>query len=106
MYSDFNKNVGKRINENRKLLRLSREKFSEMIDISPQFLAEIETGKKGMSTVTLLKICRGLGVSSDYILTGNPDCSEKVVLDMLSELDEHQLSKAKELLRVFVSAVK
>jgi len=106
MKSELNKIIGNRIRDNRKILQLSREKFSERIDISPQFLAEIETGKKGMSSVTLLKICQGLGVSTDYILTGDSNDREQGVLNMLSELDEHQFSKAKELLRIFVSAVK
>ena len=106
MKSEFNLNTGDRIREKRKLLQLSREKFSEMIDISPQFLAEIETGKKGMSSATLLKICSGLGVSTDYILTGNLDNKMNGILNILLELNDAQLLKAEELLRLFVSAMK
>ena len=106
MKSEMNKEIGNRIRENRKLLQLSRERFSEMIDISPHFLAEIEAGKKGMSSVTLLKMRKGLGVSADYILTGDSNDKEQGILNMLSELDDYQLSKAKELLGIFISVLK
>ena len=105
MKSGFNENVGNRIREKRKLLNLSREKFAEMIDLSPQFLAEIETGRKGMSSMTLLKICNGLCVSADYILTGNSGGDSSEIVGMLSTLNEHQTAQAGELLRVFVTAI-
>ena len=77
-----------------------------MIDISPQFLGEIETGKKGMSSLTLQKICNGLCVSADYILTGNSDADLSDVLNMLSTLNNKQILQAEELLRVFILAIK
>jgi len=106
MKLDFNKNIGNRIREKRKLLSLSREKFAELIDLSPQFLAEIETGRKGMSSMTLLKICNGLCVSADYILTGNSGGDSSEIANMLSTLSEQQTTQAEDLLRVFVSAIK
>jgi len=106
MKSEFYKNAGIRIKEKRKLLNLSQEKFAEKIDLSPQFLAEIETGRKGMSSATLFKICNGLCVSSDYILTGNEGADPSAIIDMLSILNEKQAAQAEELLRVFISAVK
>ena len=106
MKIDFNVNVGNRIREKRKQLNLSREKFAEIADLSPQFLAEIETGRKGMSSMTLLKICNGLCTSADYILTGTSGGDSTAITDMLSTLNEHQTTQAGELLRVFVSALK
>ena len=49
--------VGKRIRRIRSQLELTREQFAEQVGISPQFLAEIENGKKGMSADTIFKIC-------------------------------------------------
>ena len=62
--------IGKRVRRQRENLSLSREQFAERIDISMQFLAEIENGTKGMSAETLYKICDRTGVSSDYLLFG------------------------------------
>nr|WP_317359446.1 helix-turn-helix transcriptional regulator [uncultured Tyzzerella sp.] len=63
--------IGARIKEQRKKLNLTRETFSEKISISPQFLSEIENGKKGMSIETLYKICNTFNISADYLLFGN-----------------------------------
>lgn len=62
--------IGKRIRQQRTQLSLVREDFAEQVGISPQFLAEIENGKKGMSAETLYKICDRFGFSADYILLG------------------------------------
>ena len=38
--------VGKRLRRIRSQMNLTREQFAENVGISPQFLAEIENGKK------------------------------------------------------------
>lgn len=60
MKKDFNIEMGARIKAKRLNLRYTRETFAELVDISPQFLADIEYGKKGMSFTTLKKICKCL----------------------------------------------
>ncbi|MBE6812263.1 MAG: helix-turn-helix transcriptional regulator [Ruminococcaceae bacterium] len=65
-----NAEYGKRIRNIREYQHLSREKLAEMSNISTQFLADIETGKKGMSVVTLHKICTALHTSADSIVFG------------------------------------
>lgn len=66
-----NISIGERIKTQRQKLNLTREIFSEKINISPQFLAEVENGKKGISIETLYKICDTFNISSDYLLFGN-----------------------------------
>jgi len=41
-----------------------------MTFVSPEFLYEIECGKKGISAIALYNICKALKVECDYILTG------------------------------------
>ena len=62
--------VGKRIRKVRMQMELTREQFAEQVGISPQFLAEIENGKKGMSADTLYKMCNAFNLSADYIILG------------------------------------
>lgn len=50
---------------------MTREKFSEMIDISEVFLRQIERGERSLSIKTLRKIVKFTGCSTDYILFGN-----------------------------------
>lgn len=63
--------IGKRLRKQREKLNMTREEFAEKACISPQFLAEIENGKKGMSVTTLYKICSIHNLSSDYLLFGH-----------------------------------
>lgn len=62
--------IGKRLRRQREKMNMIREEFAENAGISPQFLAEIENGKKGMSVDTLYKICHSFNLSADYLLFG------------------------------------
>ena len=63
--------VGERIRKIREALKMNREKFSEMIDISDVFLGQIERGERSLSTKTLVKIVKFTGLSADFILFGD-----------------------------------
>lgn len=73
--------IGIRIKYIRELNHYTREELVEYADISSKFLYEIENGQKGLSATNLLKICKALEVSCDYILTGNckARCNEELV---------------------------
>lgn len=62
--------MGKRIAMRRKSLRLSQEELAELADVSPQLLSTAERGTKAMRPENLLKLSAALGVSTDYLLTG------------------------------------
>ena len=93
--------IGNRLKEQRILLKLTREQFAEKINISPQFLAEIENGSKGMSAETLYKICYNCGISANFLLLGKEHYSlessnlEKIIADIPSKylplVDEYVL---------------
>jgi transcriptional regulator with XRE-family HTH domain len=84
--------IGHRIREKRDYLGISRETFSEIIGISPRFLAQIESGQRGMSFPTLCKICEGLKVSSDFILMGKEGKNDVSNLtEILSNMDAKYL---------------
>lgn len=62
--------VGKRITERRKKLGWTQEDLAEKGDLTPQFVSYAESGKRAMRPENLLKISSALGVSADYLLTG------------------------------------
>lgn len=66
-----NLEVGERIRNIREDLKMNRERFSEMIDISDVFLGQIERGERSLSLKTLFRIVSFTGVSTDFILFGN-----------------------------------
>lgn len=47
---------------------LTREQLSEILDITPKFLGDIESGSRGMSNNTLVKIANFFSVTTDFIL--------------------------------------
>ena len=62
--------VGLRITERRKRLGLTQEALAEKADVTPQFVSYAESGKRAMRPENLLKLANALGVSADYLLTG------------------------------------
>lgn len=66
-----NVEIGNRIRSIRENMSMSREKFSEMIDISEVFLGQIERGECSLSLKTLTNIVAFSGSSADFILYGN-----------------------------------
>ena len=65
-----NVEIGERIRTIREDMSMSREKFSEMIDISEVFLGQIERGECSLSLKTLSSIITHTGNSADFILYG------------------------------------
>lgn len=49
----------------------TRKELSQRSGMSSKFIYEIETGRKGFSARTLLRLSEIFGVSCDYILTGD-----------------------------------
>lgn len=70
MQDELKSVIGKRVRSQRVALGLSREKFAEFAEIHPQFLSEIEHGRKAMSVESLYKVCLALNISPEYILFG------------------------------------
>ncbi len=87
--------IGKRIRELRRSLNETQQQFSEAVNITPNFLSELETAKKGLSCETLYNICENRKVSADYLLFG--DKSEttppsEIIINCADKMDKHDLS--------------
>lgn len=66
----FLQNIGARIVERRKHLGLTQEELADKGDLTAQFISYAESGKRAMRPENLMKISTALGVSTDYLLTG------------------------------------
>ncbi len=62
--------IGKRIKIKRKELNLTQEKLSELIDVSPSYISEIERGSSICSLATITNISITLNTSLDYLVLG------------------------------------
>ena len=64
--------VGMRVWNYRTQRGLSREKLAERLDISPQYVSDIEQGKKCMSMSIFVEMSQVLGVGLDFLAHGTP----------------------------------
>ena len=101
-YSAKNDNmlVGERIRNIRENFHMSREKFSEMIDVSEVFLGQIERGERSLSIKTLKKIVDYTGFSADFILFGNIEDNDDIskINHILSKCSDDTLKYIYELI--------
>lgn len=80
-YNQEDINIGERLRTIRENMKMTREEFSEKIDITDSFLGQIERGERALSVKTLRKVVRYTGVSADYLLFGkntNNNTIEKI----------------------------
>ena len=63
--------MGERVRNLRESMFQSRERFSEMVDISEVFLGQIERGECSISVKTLANLVSYTGSSADFILFGD-----------------------------------
>ena len=80
-----------RIRKAREDLGYTREKIAEKLDVSVSYLAELERGRTGISVKMLIKVCKVLGLSADYVLFGSERSEDSNRLDAIHRIDEKYL---------------
>lgn len=84
--------MGKRIMDRRKKLGLTQEALAEKSELTTQFVSYAESGKRGMRPENLMKMAAALGVSTDYLLTGDIIDKDKLLLsEKLDRLTPQQV---------------
>ncbi|MCM1082306.1 MAG: helix-turn-helix transcriptional regulator [Clostridium sp.] len=76
---------GNSIKKRRKNLGIHQYELAERLDISPNHLSSLETGKTKPSFDLLCKLCIELDVSPDYLMLGSmhPDNVPQNIMDKL-----------------------
>lgn len=81
--------IGKRIKIKRKELNMTQEKLSEIIDVSPSYISEIERGSSICSLATISKISQTLDANLDYLVFGiNKSNSTNTFNELLKNIPE------------------
>lgn len=86
--------MGKRIAACRKQLNISQENLAEQTELSVQAISTAERGTKALRPDNLLKISRILGVSADYLLSGETtedNLQFSAIADKLKTLSDEQV---------------
>ena len=98
--------LGKRIRDERLLLRLTLEKVAEKIDKSINFLGQIERGEAKPSIETLVDIANALGTTVDYLLSDsvkiNNNDFEREMGALLKQIDEKEKTFILDILRRYI----
>ena len=81
----INKQIGARIKAAREASEHTQEQFAEKVDLSIQHVSNLERGIAGPSIDAVIKMCKVLGVSCDYLLLGHS--GKKDVSKVESKLD-------------------
>ena len=72
--------MGNRIYDRRKQLRLTQESLAEAAGITPQTVSAAELGKKALRPENIINICSALDISPDYLLLGRISGEDKSLL--------------------------
>ena len=83
------KEIGKRIKIRRKEANLTQEKLSEIIDVSPSYISEIERGSSICSLATITNIADTINASLDYLVLGiTENNADTVFTNILKSIPE------------------
>ena len=97
--------MGRRVRLRREFLGLSRDELANLVDVSSQFIADIEYGHKGMSIQTLYKMSRALHISADYFLAGKvyPETQRfrEEIHSTLEKCSKEQLKSVSQIVRIY-----
>lgn len=96
----FAQEMGMRVREARKERRLTIEQLAERAELSPQYLSEVERGKKILGSERLRNVSLVLGKSTDFFIhgVGGADPRRANILEDLVALRPLDQEQAVELL--------
>lgn len=81
--------LGQKIRDLRTLHHFSQADLAELIDVSTNYIGQIERGDRKPSLETLVSLCNVLDTSMDYILSDSLTTNEdQLIRDIISKLQD------------------
>ncbi len=106
MKKEINIQIGEQIKQAREAARWTQEQLAEAIEVSPQYISDLERGVVGISIPTLKRLCIHLGVSSDRILfDSQTEQFSAAIGAKCRSLSDSQFRMVMEIIDRFVAAV-
>lgn len=65
------KSMGRKIKEQRIKKNISQEQLAEIVDVTPSYISNLESGNRSASLKTTLDIVNALDMSFDYLMLEN-----------------------------------
>lgn len=102
---DINVQIGTRIQQAREISGYTQEKLADKVDVSTQYISDLERGIVGTSVPTLIKICNTLCISSDYILMGRSGQNDvSGILNRLQYLSQDEIKIIENSINLMIEA--
>lgn len=99
--------IGKRIFDRRKQLRLTQDELAERAGITPQTVSSAELGKKALRPENIIRICSALEISTDYLLLGKvAEQDYSALIFKTSHLTPSQYRHMEDIINSFIAALK
>ncbi len=103
---ELNVQIGRQVRQAREQARLTQEQLAERIDVSPQYVSDLERGVVGLSIQTLKRLCLALGVSSDQILFAlSPENDLTALMEKCRGLSRGQFALLTEMIDCYLQAI-
>ncbi|SBV99889.1 DNA-binding helix-turn-helix protein [uncultured Eubacteriales bacterium] len=103
---ELNIQIGENIKSLREQIGYTQERFSELINVSAQYISDVERGNVGISVATLKKIRDVTRVSSDSILVGKCEFNDiALILEQLKNLDEEYIAPLKIIINKYLEVI-
>ncbi len=99
------KSIGKKIKEQRLRKNISQEKLAEIIDVTPSYISNLESGNRVASLPTMLAIANVLDLSFDYLMLDNLKTNSKEIMTDTALLEFKKILndiKDKELIKEYI----
>ena len=104
--SELLKEMGQRILERRKQLKMTQETLANLTHLTSQTISYAEMGQKAMRPETMLKICEALGISADYLLRGKIlEADTSLLQQKISTLTPSQYRHLEQIIDHFIAAI-
>lgn len=103
---EINIQIGEQIKKAREGAKLTQEQFAEAIDVSPQYISDLERGVVGASLSTIKRICTTLHISSDQLLFGTPPTDRTAAIsEKCKYLSNEQFRILMEIVDKYIEAI-
>lgn len=100
---------GKRLRKHRKDRKLTLDQMAELVELSPNYLGDIERGKKFPGTETLIQIVNVLDISADELLKDSVNKADYIIDDelhrMMAQLSPKKKAAAVRILQATIESL-
>jgi transcriptional regulator with XRE-family HTH domain len=103
---EINIQIGEQIKSAQERSKLTQKQFAERIDVSPQYMSDLERGVVGVSIATLKRVCTVLGVFSDQILfRSETENRAAAIAEKCKSLSEKQYMLLSDIVSKYIEAI-